>query len=68
VLFNNSRAALRKIPPGFDLAQPPGFYCRKKKATGWPGCPLGRLDLINPKRLLNGYKLKAGSIYLFTPI
>jgi len=25
---------------------------------------VGRLDLINPKHLLNGYKLKAGSISL----
>jgi|GEM_PF-3962284 len=36
-----------------------------EKSAGRPICPFADFDLINPKHMLNAYKLKAGSITLF---
>jgi len=73
-LFNNGRATHRKIrwsKDGFGYAQPQGFFWPYKRR---PPAGLSALirqalvcaqsagfDLINPKHLLNGYKLKAVS-------
>jgi len=61
----NGRAALRKIrrsKDDFGYAQPQGFFWPYKSRPPAGPSATGRLDLINPKHLLNGYKLKAVSI------
>jgi len=47
---------------GLRLGSAAGFYWAYKRRPLAGPSATGRLDLINPKHLLNGYKLKADSI------